>query len=355
MRCDVAIVGAGAVGSFLAYHLAKNGFKTVVIEKKSYIGGKVCGGLVSPRVIELTDTEAVVREIRGADIVFPDKTWVRINGGKTYGYVIDRDAFDSQLADKAMGEGAIYKLGFNVNDIDTNLVYGPEKIEFEYLVGADGARSTVARRFNMGTVGYIHAIQGECAEWDGEAGRVKVVLDAMLTPGFFSWFIPYGSKAKIGLGSTAGGLRHKFNRFMASNNIAVENIRGGIIPIGMRRFYKGNIALIGDAAGMVKATSGGGLYLGLSAAKLLAENFDDWSKYRYVFMKKYGREIKNTLWAHRIFRRMKNTDFNMVAGYVKRDIDLVCQYGDIDYQSKVAKLLVKKHPGLLWLSRKLLV
>jgi flavin-dependent dehydrogenase len=199
----------------------------------------------------------------------------------------------------------------------------------------------------MGDSKYINTIQGRSIS-DNEEDFVRIYLDVNMTPGFFSWVIPDGAGLRVGLGSREKGIRQRFTSYVKGKNMDAIDVKAALIPIGMKKLVKQNIALIGDAAGMVKATSGGGLYASLIAAKILSDNFDNLSGYETEFMKEYGREIKKSLLASKIFVRLTNNDLNSIADYIERDINLINTHGDIDYQSEVAKEIIKKHPRLLF-------
>ena len=345
MQFDIAIVGAGIAGNSAAYELARKGYKVIVLEKKKEIGGKICGGLVSKRVINLQKTDAILNEIKGAYVHFPNGKEICIGGEKTHAYVIDRDKFVNEIAEKAMAEGAIYKLNFLVRKICQNKIYGKEEIKFEYLIGADGAKSNVAKLFNMGKISYINAIQGEGKKL--EEDFVRVYLDNELFPNFFGWIIPADEKARIGLGYQSKKLKEKINIFARKIDRKIDNCKAGLIPYGLRKFYRKNLALIGDSAGQVKATSGGGIYASLLASKILAESFPDFKMYEKIFMEKFGKELKRHLLMRRIYRKLKNEDLNFIANYIEENVELINKYGDIDYQWKVAKEFMKKNPKFL--------
>ena len=347
MRFNVAIVGAGISGSMVASIIAKKGFKVVVLEKKG-IGKKVCGGLISKRTLSLIKTEAILNEIRGAEIIFPNKKSVFIGGDKVHAYVIDRQKLDKEIAEKAMSEGAEYKLNFKIKKILRNKIYGKEEIKYDYLIGADGAKSFVAKSFSMGKIKFVNAIQGNAK---CKVDCVKVFLGSF-SPGFFAWIIPAGDVDRIGMGTTKKGIRQYFNAFLRLLDIEAENIKAGIIPMGLRRFFKGNVALVGDAAGQVKATSGGGIYASLLGAKILGEKFEgekrDFYDYKKEYMKKFGRELKNCLIIRKFYLKLKDKDLNIIADYVERNVELINKYGDIDYPSILMKKFIKKNPKILF-------
>ena len=345
MRFDVAIIGGGAAGNSVAWMLAERGYRVAVLEKKKNIGYKVCGGLVSERVIKISKTDAIMNEIKGARVFFPDGNEIVIGGNKTYAYVIDRGKFDKELAERAMAEGVKYFLNFEVKNVKKNRIEGKEGIEFDFLIGADGAKSRIAEIYGMGDIEYINAIQGIAHGKEKEF--VHVYLDNSISPGFFSWTIPDGEKLRVGLGSIEKNLREKLSMLERKLNKKIEMARGAIIPVGMRKFYFKNIALIGDAAGQLKATSGGGLYATLLASQIMADSFPNFKDYERRFMKEFGKEIKRTIIARKIFLRIDNEFINHLASYLKKDVEMINKYGDIDYQSKVAKEFIKRHPMII--------
>ncbi|MBC7081583.1 MAG: NAD(P)-binding protein [Thermoplasmatales archaeon] len=320
MRFDIAIIGAGATGNTIAWLLSKKGYKVAVYEKNKEIGNKVCGGLVSERVIKYC-REAVVNEIKGAEIFLPNGKKIFIGGDKTYAYVIDRKKFDICLAEKAMSEGARYFL--NCRKIEKKC---------ERLIGADGARSNIARDFK-GKINYINAVQGIAnSEENGEYVRVYF---GKFAPGFFGWVIPAGDELRIGMGTNEKGLRKKFEEFKSMVGYEVKNERYALIPYGIKKLAKEKCAIVGDAGGQVKATSGGGLYAGLLASEIIAKNFDDFFAYEREFMRAYGEELKGCLLLRKIFLKWHRYD-------ALEEIEV--RNADFDYHWKFAKNFLIKHP-----------
>ncbi|MCD6222762.1 MAG: NAD(P)/FAD-dependent oxidoreductase [Thermoplasmata archaeon] len=342
MMFDFAIIGAGPAGSMAALQLAKQGYKTIVFEEHNSIGIPVrCAGLVSEHVIKMHD-EGIVNEIKGAIAVFPDGKEIVIGGDRTHAFVIDRRAFDSSLAEKAMAEGAEYVLGKKVKKTVAKKFFEIEGIKARRLIGADGPKSLVARQFNMGEIGFFNAIQGYGKyEMDGEF--VKIFLSNEIAPGFFAWIIP-ADKARIGLATLNKNVRKYFNAFLKKLNVSTNEITAGLIPFGLRKFARERVALVGDAAGQTKATSGGGLYAGMKAAMMLAEHADNFLEYERDYMKSIGKELKRCIFMRKILNRMGDKGLNSIANIVEENIDLINKYGDIDYPSIVAKEIAKKHP-----------
>ncbi|MCD6171260.1 MAG: NAD(P)/FAD-dependent oxidoreductase [Thermoplasmata archaeon] len=340
MLFDIAIVGGGPVGSMIAKISSSRGYKTIVFEEHDEVGIPVrCAGLVSERVIKIHG-EGIINKIKGADIVFPNGREIRIGGNRVHAYVINRRIFDKSMAEEAMANGAEYRLEKKVKRINfKNGIFSIEGEKARILIGADGPKSMVAKNFSMGKLQYINAIQGY-GKYDMDEQYVKIFLGNDLAPKFFAWIIP-AEKARIGLGTTEKNLKQHFKKFLKNIDARVDEITSGLIPIGLRKFVRKKVALAGDAAGQVKATSGGGLYTGLMAAKILANNIENLNNYEKEYMKSIGKELQRCLLLRKIFIKLSDNSLNKFASFVEKNVDLINKYGDIDYPSIVAKQLLK--------------
>ena len=67
---------------------------------------------------------------------------------------------------------------------------------------------------------------------------------------------------------------------MNKNNIVLKRIQSKIVPQGLIIPSNSLITLCGDATGLTKPWSGGGVIWGLSAAEILLKTFPDFLKYR---------------------------------------------------------------------------
>ena len=339
---DFAVIGAGPVGSLVAMELAKKGYKTVVFEEHDEIGFPIkCAGLVSQRVIKIHN-EGIVNEIKGAIIVFPNGKEVIIGGNKIHAYVIDRHAFDKSLAEKAMAYGAEYYIGKKVKKLIKNAYFEIEGIKAEHIIGADGPKSMVARKFSLGEINFFNAIQGY-GKYEIDKNFVKIFLSNEIAPGFFAWIIP-AEKNRIGLATNKKNVRKYFNAFLKKIGADVNEITAGLIPFGLRKFFYEKVAIAGDAAGQVKATSGGGLYTGMMASIILANNAENFANYEKEYMKNIGKELKRCIIMRKIMNKMNDEKLNRMASIIEENIDLINKYGDIDYPSIVVKEIIKRHP-----------
>ncbi|OYT58716.1 hypothetical protein B6U81_07380 [Thermoplasmatales archaeon ex4484_30] len=152
---DFIIVGGGPTGSMAARILANKGYNVMVLEEHSEVGKPVsCAGLVTERVIKISgvSNDVIMNEIKGAFIYPPNGKEIIIGGEKRQAVVIDRERFDKEMMEMAMAEGAECKYEWKVRNASKDnsiIVNGKEKIKSNYLIGADGARSTVAKIFHF--------------------------------------------------------------------------------------------------------------------------------------------------------------------------------------------------------------
>ena len=66
---DVAVVGAGPVGSTFARHMAEKGFNVVMLEKKKEIGVPLqCAGLLGKQIkkVNILPDEFIINPVNGA-------------------------------------------------------------------------------------------------------------------------------------------------------------------------------------------------------------------------------------------------------------------------------------------------
>jgi len=187
-------------------------------------------------------------------------------------------------------------------------------------------------------------------------------------PGFFAWMVPAGDVCRVGLGTSEGQpMRNLFN-FIGKHPTASKKMRGkkfldltaGLIPEPLtRKIYSDHVMLVGDAAGHVKPLTGGGIYLGLSCAKLAADTAasalegEPTAKalrgYEIAVRKKFGREFEFGMRARNLFKKLPDDALDSTLELLARpDVQaLVLKHADFDRHDTLIKALLKKGPSLL--------
>jgi len=166
---------------------------------------------------------------------------------------------------------------------------GSGTVRARFVVGADGARSTVAR--DLGLDRNRHLLVGAeevFASTDRhDPPAFHCVLDPSLAPGYLAWVVDDGRQVHVGVAGYLDrfphGLRRALDRFAAvAPGVPVQRPehverRGGPIPVGglLRRIACADGLLVGDAAGAVSPLTAGGLDPCLRLSELAACVLDD--------------------------------------------------------------------------------
>jgi geranylgeranyl reductase len=289
---DAVVIGGGPAGATAANDLAKRGRSVLLLDRAGRV--KPCGGAIPPRLIkdfEIPDA-LLVAKIRSARMVSPASREVDmpIDGG--FVGMVDRADFDEWLRARAGHAGATRRTGsFDRVERDADgaaiIHYNtatnePAQVRARCVVGADGAKSQVARQCVPGSdhVKYVFAyheiVRSPKAAFDGS--RCDVWYQGKISPDFYGWVFPHGDTTSVGSGSAKKGfsLRKSVSGLRAAAGLgSAETIRreGAPIPLRpMKRWDNGrDVVLAGDAAGVVAPASGEGIYYAMAGGRLAAD------------------------------------------------------------------------------------
>lgn len=367
---DVVVVGAGPCGTAAARRCAEMGLSTLCLEEHGTIGHPVqCAGLLSIAAWEgcQVSRKSILHQVRGARIMTSDGTDFSLDAGTTKAYVVDRGALDREMAARAVTAGAELQLKTYVRSVeDTTLrtvgMNGQSEVSGRIFIAADGVRSGIARMLGMGRSPVVLA--GIQAEIVHEFNPDLVEVHPHASPDFFGWVIPIGkNRARVGL---CGGqqVRERFTTFLQHFGTACTDLVTGAIPLGvMPRTYGRRTLFVGDAAGLVKPTSGGGIYTGVRSAMHAAEvaticcetgRFDDeaLAEYEHRWRADIGRELALGFRLFELRRTLtvKEVDFILKAFQNPDVVATILRWGDMDRPSKLVTQLIKK-PEILRILR----
>ena len=345
---DVIIVGAGPVGSHVAGRLAGWGHRIIVLEQHEKVGKTACcTGIVGKECLETfpISKEAVLREARSARFLSPSGKFFRMEKETAQACILDRSVFDAAMARNAQARGAEYLLDSKVRDVirTDNLVrVGVESkgrfadFEGKAVVIASGFGSRLPQKLGFGkNADFVMGAQAEVAT--GEIDEVEIYLGGHIAPGFFAWLVPTSQgRALAGLLSR----RHTGSHLTSFiDNLAKQ---GRIDPLGARITYGGiplkplsrtsgeRVIVVGDAAGQVKPTTGGGIYYGLLCAEIAADTmhraicnnvYSDklLGDYEKRWRKLLSRELRIGRWARWLFEKLNDRQIDHLFDIVQRN------------------------------------
>jgi len=290
---DAVVVGGGPAGATAAADLACGGRSVLLLDRAGRI--KPCGGAIPPicvREFGIPDSLIVARAT-GARIVAPSAKEADMPiDGEGYVGMVDRETFDEWLRERAVSVGAVRRTGtferisHDAEGLAVVHFTGPDgtgEIRTRAVVGADGARSNVAKQCVKGweRVKYVFAYHEIIRAPDPAAfdrSRCDVFYQGALSPDFYAWIFPHGDTMSVGTGSARKGfgLRPAIGALRKATGLdALQTIRreGAPIPLRpMRRWDNGrDVVLAGDAAGVVAPASGEGIYYAMLGGRLAAE------------------------------------------------------------------------------------
>ena len=335
---DVSVIGAGPVGSYIAYRLARLGYEVVVFEAKEAIGSQVCcTGIISRECYDLFSptSSVILREARSAKFFAASGRYLRPEKNTVQAYIIDRAAFDVALAKRAQEAGARYFLQSEVTDAllesegwRVEVSQGGQKQTFNSraMVIACGFGSSLPQRLGMGRIGEF--LVGAQTEVNTGLNEVEVYFDQSLAPGGFAWLVPTTKgKGLAGLltrnqadSCLKNLLDFLFTQGKIMSNGAQPNY--GIIPLKpLSKTCADRVLVVGEAAGQVKPTTGGGVYYGLLCADIAAEvlhqaflagNFSTatLSLYQKKWKARLNRELTIGYWARNLLARLSNNQID---------------------------------------------
>jgi digeranylgeranylglycerophospholipid reductase len=379
---DVIVVGAGPAGSTAAMYAARNGASVLLLDKKKEIGNPIqCAGFIPDAseiqallpAAELPDSlktypdSCILQRIK-TQRIFPPNCSVKEFAVR--GTVLDRRRYDQFLAEQAAKAGAELMIKTRVAKIEgtaveTSGIFGKHKIKAKAIIGADGPNSLVARSkgltFKPGEKEISAALEYQVRNVDIDPDALEMYFGNDFVPGGYAWIFPEGKdRANVGVGIRRGmaekgtSVKEYLNRFMQNHPLAsqklkngvVMNVIAGILPVNgaPERTATADSLVVGDAAGQIIATNGGGIPPAMIAGKVAGETAAEFvagrcrlEEYDRLWRAQIGNAIETSVQARQLMDGIMRSDtlMNAALKFISPEQMKVMQCGKLPGHVKI--------------------
>jgi len=363
---DVIVVGGGPVGSYTAYLLADSGLQVSLFEEDGEVGENVvCTGIIGKASFERLDLprKTILSQIKSVVFFSPALIPLNLAFPNTIAYVVDRNAFDKELLRRAKGKGVDIKLGRRVEklkvckdfvEVETFGEDLPGKQKAKVIVLATGNSYKLQKNVGLaGVYNFLHGAQIE-VEMRGLT-QTEIYLGNRISPGSFAWAVPIGdSRARMGI-LVKSKARFYLERFLEERHKRrLKERRSGILQRRVangpaRKNVKDRVMVVGEAAGQVKTTTGGGIAYGLLCSEIAAQvlkrafgkgDLSERGLYEYekIWKEKLEGELKMGCLARRFFEKLGDKYIDRIFGFLQKSkgiMKVVQENFDFDYHSNL--------------------
>jgi len=287
---DVVVIGGGPGGLIAAELLAKRGARVRVFEEHDTVGAPVhCTGVLAADAIHALDLppHAVLNTLSTVRFVSPSGVSFDYTTRGVEAVVIDRQVFDQALFRSVERAGAVVQRGVRVRDVTTSADHveitlaGGGQVRSRAIILACGAHYGLQRRLGLGLPSLF--LQSAQLEMPASApGNVEMHFGAAIAPKGFAWAVPvrrpHGWHVRIGVMAerhAAALFERMYQRVRHRWHIARPadaRPRRRMLPLAsIRCTYADRSLVVGDAAGLVKPTTGGGIYYSIVSGQIAAD------------------------------------------------------------------------------------
>lgn len=367
---DVAVIGGGPSGCLVASALASGGRRVVVLERRRADAVEpCCTGIVGRPYLDCIQPceDLVLAAARSAVLISPSGRRLRVAAAVDQAFVLDRALLEIRLRRRAAEAGAELVEGVLVTrasvstDVCETSVSGPDgarTYSSRALVIAGGVNPGLLRQARLEPPSK-HMVGAHAeVEMDG-VDETEVYFLSDVAPGAFAWLVPLGSgRVRLGVlsASSAAQVAGAFLKRPAVRDRVRQQpphvITQRPVPVGLsRRMHGERVLAVGDAAGQVKPTTGGGLYFGAMAAAAAAAVLDEalakddlsapaLSRYETRWQSAFGRELRRGALARAVYSRLSPRQVDGI-------IDMAARTGVADRLLLSPSFSFDRHSGTL--------
>ncbi len=353
---DVIVTGAGPAGLSSALESAKNGAKTLILEKKPVIGEptRTSGATWIDYLENYPFSEkALGNPIRGFYFCPPSLKEVYFKLNKIVGYVINVKAFYQELATMASKAGAEIRLNSKVerlkidgNRISSVLLNNGEEIHGKTFIDASGMSAVLAKQVGLHE-GKKRAVF--CAEYDmwtpnlPQSDIAEFYFGNDIAPSGYAWIFPWSKeRARVGVGIVQETLKENpllyLRTFIVAHKIASKKLKDAQplefhyakLPCTspLKKTYFNQLLVVGDAAALISPLLGEGIRfcieIGKIAGNVAAQAIQSevtvrtLKRYQDEWKERFGKFFSRSLKANKAAAKFSNDDWDSLIPYTKR-------------------------------------
>tara|TARA_B100000945_G_scaffold205278_1_gene165040 strand:- start:6149 stop:7402 length:1254 start_codon:yes stop_codon:yes gene_type:complete len=324
---DCVVVGGGPAGARAIYELSKISTNIALIDYRETLGDKLCTGIIGTECVEKygIDNNIIYQEADSADIINPAKDIFHLKSEKPKAYIIDRVQYVQNLINKAKNNNAKIICKYRVTGIDQTenkvaITYSNKKEEkviySKSIILASGLENKLINDFNIAPLKKENILNGSQlkikSKYPNVISNTKVFIGSNYGFQGFGWIVPT-SNDELLIGVLAKDKSKKIiTEFISlvttTYNIIInesdkKNIKSWGIPIKpLEKTYDNRLLVVGDAAGLVKPITGGGIYYSQISAEIAVKtikhaleinnfNCEVMANYQQKWKKQIGDEI----------------------------------------------------------------
>jgi digeranylgeranylglycerophospholipid reductase len=366
---DLAIVGGGPAGLHLAFRMAKSGYATVLFDSRTEIGSRrICTGIIGTEAFERFELPrgAIISGIQSLRFISPAGTALDYRHSTLLAHIVDRSRFDQDLARRAQDAGVRIVAGKRVRslsvrpsgvrvEMDANRGSRETGIcESRFVALATGVGSSLHRMAGLGhPSAFVHAVQANVPVIAG-LEHTYCFAGREIAPGGFGWMVPVNGYARVGLMTDRDG-RDQFAKLLEriapfrldpEKHVAASCKR--ITQAFTGPSFADRAVAVGEAAGQVKATTGGGIYYAILGAEhaysVLARALQSgrWeaaflSDYERLWKGQLGQEQSTGLYYRRLLTGLSDRKLETLfkLGKINGIIPVIRKTADFDWHRNV--------------------
>jgi geranylgeranyl reductase family protein len=366
---DIAIVGAGPVGSYTAYQFADKGYSVSLFDAKKKIGKDViCAGVIGKTAFQKYDlpAESILNRINIVQLISPSGQRLEYSPKEVFAYVVDRDRFDQGLFLQAKRSGVDAYLGRKINKLTRHAEFwelncGRSVYRAKYVILATGVNFDLHSRAGLSKAKRF--LYGSQIELPGvhPDNIVHIHMNRAFAPGSFGWVVPAGDTVRTGLILPRQGkiyLKRMLNHLKLSSSGIEQAIKIKPIVYGpVARSAGDRIIALGEAAGQIKTTTGGGISYGLLSSEIAVEKIEkslkgncDLNDYDLSWRSALASEFDIGYRVRNIASKVSDKDIEKLFSFVKKHrfwVDLLVPRIDFDFHSNFIFFCIKSFGSLL--------